>query len=178
MKIAVYCGAECGKNQSYLDAATETGRWIASKKHTLIYGGGNTGLMGTVAKEVFSAGCEVIAVIPQNVEFIASRLQPFATKIIKTVDMSERKHKMLEEADAFIALPGGIGTLDEISEVMTLTKIGVFNKKSVLFNKDGFYEPLKNLFQKMIDSAFMTNENLSHVIFAKNTAEIENFLQN
>ena len=134
MKIAVYCASEFGKEEIYTEAAKELGQWIGRTKHTLVYGG-ESGLMGTVAKEVHAAGCEVIGVVPGNVAFIKNRPQPYVTKLIFTEDMSERKRKMLELADVFIALPGGIGTLDEISETITLTKIGVFNKPSILFNK-------------------------------------------
>ena len=104
MKIAVYCASEFGKEELYTEAARELGQWIGASKHTLVYGGGESGLMGTVAKEVHDAGCEVIGVVPGNVAFIKNRPQPYVTKLILTEDMSERKRKMLELADVFISV--------------------------------------------------------------------------
>ena len=158
MKIAVYCASEFGKEELYTEAARELGQWIGASKHTLVYGGGESGLMGIVAKEVHDAGCEV-------------------TKLIFTEDMSERKRKMLELADVFIALPGGIGTLDEISETITLTKIGVFHKPSILFNRNGFYEPLKQMFQTMEDAGFLAEDKMKHVLFSDDLKEMEGFLR-
>lgn len=177
MKIAVYCGSGFGNNPVYGEAAVELGRWIGAKGHTLVYGGGDTGLMGIVAKEVHDSGRPVIGVVPSDVEFIASRPQPYCSEVIFTKDMSERKRKMSELADVFVALPGGIGTLDEISEVITLTKIGVFSKPSILFNKNGFYEAFKSLIATMEDSGFLLGEEMNHVLFASNVDEIEAFIK-
>lgn len=176
MKIAVYCGSDFG-DAIYTQAATELGKWIAAKGHTLIYGGGDAGLMGTVAKEVHDAGNEVVGVIPGNVPFIKGRPQPYVTKLITADNMSDRKQTMLELADVFIALPGGIGTLDEISEAITLTKIGVFDKKCVLFNKNGFYEPLKKMFQEMEQAGFLGKKSMDHVIFSADVEEIGAFIE-
>ena len=177
MKIAVYCASEFGKEELYTEAARKLGQWIGASKHTLVYGGGESGLMGTVAKEVHDAGCEVIGVVPGNVAFIKNRPQPYVTKLILTEDMSERKRKMLELADVFIALPGGMGTLDEISETITLTKIGVFHKPSILFNRNGFYEPLKQMFQTMEDAGFLAEDKMKHVLFSDDLKEMEGFLR-
>ena len=176
MKIAVYCGSDFGNNEEYTKAARELGQWIGKSKYTLIYGGGESGLMGAVAKEVHAAGSEVIGVIPGNVEFIKSRPQPYVTKLITTTNMSERKQKMLDLADVFIALPGGIGTLDEISEAITLTKIGVFQKPCVLFNRNSFYAPMKNMFEKMEQEGFWWKESMRHVLFSDHVDEIAAFI--
>ena len=90
MKIAVYCGSDFGNNEEYTKAARELGQWIGKGKHTLVYGGGESGLMGAVAKEVHAAGSEVIGVIPGNVEFIKSRPQPYVTKLITTTNISKK----------------------------------------------------------------------------------------
>ena len=177
MKIAVYCGSGNGNNPSYIEAARELGEWIGKNGHSLVYGGGESGLMGEVSKAAKENGAYVTGVIPFDVAFIANRPQPYCDEVIKTKNMSERKAKMLELSDAFVALPGGIGTLDEISEAVTLTKIGVQNKKSIFFNKDGFYEPLKKMFQKMIESEFMKNEDIEKVCFAEKVEQIEEFLK-
>lgn len=176
MKIAVYCGADAGSNPKFTEAAGELGRWIGSKGYSLVYGGGESGLMGVVAKEVFACGMPVFGVVPEDVPFILSRPQPYVTDLIVTENMSTRKQKMLELADAFIALPGGVGTLDEITEVITLTKIGVFGKKSVLFNREDFYEPLRDLFINMDKAGFLKDESMKHVLFSDDVEEIERFL--
>ena len=177
MKIAVYCGSDFGKYPVYTEAARELGRWIGKKGHSLVYGGGEAGLMGAISKEVYDAGCEVIGVIPGNVEFIKSRPQPFVTELIVTRDMSDRKAKMLELADVFIALPGGIGTLDEISEAITLTKIGVFDKPCVLFNRNGFYFSFSKMLEDMEDAGFLSADSMKHVLFSDDLEEIEEFIE-
>lgn len=176
MNIAVYCGSDFGTNPAFRSAAEELGRWIGKGSHTLVYGGGESGLMGVVAKEAYDAGCKVIGVLPGNVDFIKGRPQPYVTESIVTSNMSERKQKMLELADAYVALPGGVGTLDEISEVITLTKIGVFDKKSILFNREGFYEPLRKMLEEMEKAGFLLKESMQHVLFSDKLEEIEGFL--
>lgn len=177
MKIAVYCGSEFGNQPEYVRAARELGAWIGKHQYALVYGGGEAGLMGAVAGEAYDAGCEVIGVIPGNVEFIKNRPQPYVTELIITNHMSDRKQKMLELADVFIALPGGIGTLDEISEAITLTKIGVFHKPCILFNRNGFYEPLRKQFEEMKNADFLWDESMKHVLFSDDVKEIDTFIK-
>lgn len=176
MKIAVYCASVFGGNREYVKAARELGKWIGKSKHTLVYGGGESGLMGIVAEEVYAAGNEVIGVVPGNVEFINSRPQPYTTKLITTMDMSERKQKMVELADVFIALPGGIGTLDEISEAIVLTKIAELQKPCILFNRNNFYTPLQELLKKMDQAGFLWGDHIEHVLFSDHLNEIEAFI--
>ncbi len=178
MKIAVYCGSDFGTVHAYKEAATQLGQWIASSGNTLVYGGGDSGLMGETAKQVHSNGNQVIGVIPGNVGFIAERPQPYCTEVIITESMSARKQKMLDLADAFIALPGGTGTLDEITEALTLTKIGVFRKACIFFNRNGFYEPVKTMFAEMEKAGFLTPSSMSHVLFSDDPLEIEAFIKN
>lgn len=176
MKIAVFCGSGFGNNPVYIEGAKKLGKWIGDRKHTLIYGGGESGLMGVVAREVFEAGCPVIGVVPGNVDFIKSRPQPYVTELITAKNMSDRKEKMLESADAFIALPGGIGTLDEMSEAITLTKIGVFDKKCILFNQNGFYESFRNVLADMEKEGFIESGSMDYVLFSDDEDEIERFI--
>ncbi len=165
-----------GNNQAFQKAAEELGRWLGSSGHNLVYGGGESGLMGIVAKNAKAAGAKVTGVVPCDVDFIRSRPQPYCDETLFTATMSERKQKMLELADCFIALPGGIGTIDEISEVITLTKIGVFSKKSILFNTAGFYDSFRSLLNQMCASGFLKSEELTHVLFSDNLQEIGQFL--
>lgn len=177
MRIAVYCGSDFGNNPEFADAAKLLGRWIGESGNSLIYGGGDSGLMGTVAKEVHDLGAEVIGVVPGNVDFIKDRPHPYVSELIVTENMSSRKQTMLDKADAFVALPGGTGTIDEISEAITLTKIGVFDKKCILFNYDGFYEPFKQMFETMENAGFLKGEDMKHVLFASDIEEIEAFFK-
>ncbi len=176
MKIAVYCGSGFGNDPAYAEGAKHLGQWIGSKGHTLVYGGGEAGLMGSVARAVYEAGCPVIGVVPGDVEFIKSRPQPYVTELIEARNMSERKEKMLEIADAYIALPGGIGTLDEMSEAITLTKIGVWDKKCILFNQNGFYESFKRVIEDMVAAGFIRAASMGHVLFSADVDEIEAFI--
>ncbi|MCQ2612624.1 MAG: TIGR00730 family Rossman fold protein [Treponemataceae bacterium] len=176
MTIAVYCGSGCGNDPCFQKAAESLGRWIGECGHSLVYGGGESGLMGLVAKNAKNSGAKVTGVIPSDVEFIRSRPQPYCDETVFTENMGLRKQKMFELADCFVALPGGIGTVDEISEVITLTKIGVFNKKSVLFNTKGFYDPFRTLLQKMCESGFLKPEEIEHVLFSDNLEEIGRWL--
>ncbi|MCQ2506832.1 MAG: TIGR00730 family Rossman fold protein [Lachnospiraceae bacterium] len=176
MKVAVYCGVGIGNNPAYKEGAVRLGKWISNHHYTLVYGGGDSGLMGVIASEVFKAGCPVIGVVPGDVEFIKNRPQPYVTELITARNMSERKEKMLNLSDVFIALPGGIGTLDEITEVITLTKIGVFDKKCILFNQDGFYEPFRKMLQDMEKEGFIEAEAMKHVLFSSDVEEIEKFI--
>lgn len=177
MKIAVYCGSGIGNNPNFVSKTEKLGKWIRENGHSLIYGGGDEGLMGCIAKEVFKGGNEVIGVLPGDIGFICSRPQPYCTKVIVAKNMNERKQEMLDLADAFIALPGGIGTLDEMSEAITLTKIGKFNKKCILYDVDSFYSTFKLVLDTMITNEFLRKEECEHVLFSDNIDEIESFLQ-
>ena len=150
---------------------------MARSGHTLIFGGGNIGLMGAVARAAFENGGQVVGVLPADIDFIASRPQPYCTEIRMEPDMVARKRRMLALADAFITLPGGIGTLDEITEGMTLTKIDYFRKPAVLFNVKGFYEPFRQMLAGMIHHGFLTEGDISRVLFSDSLTEIERFLQ-
>lgn len=176
MNIAVYCASTDGASPAFRQAAAALGRWIGQQGHTLVYGGGESGLMGILAHEAFSAGTRVVGVLPGNVPFICARPQPWCTEVITMPDMATRKSKMLELADAFIALPGGIGTLDEITEAITLTKIGVFSKPAVMFNAAGFYEPFRAMLQTMRDADYLGPNDMDHVLFSDDITDIEAFL--
>ena len=177
MKIAVYCGSGFGNDEAYRRAADALGAWLAHNGHTLVYGGGDDGLMGVVAKAAYSGGVPVIGALPGNVAFICERPQPYCTEVITCADMNARKRKMLELADAFIALPGGIGTIDEVSEVITLTKIGVFNKPVVLYNEKSFYEPFRDMLTMMQQTGFIGKNELDFVLYSSDLDEIGSFLK-
>lgn len=140
-RIAVFCGASSGVNETYVRAAHEVGRNLAARGLTLVYGGGHTGLMGVLADAALAAGGTVIGVIPQSLvdrEIAHSGL----SRLEVVPDMLTRKARMAALADAFIALPGGYGTLDELFEMLTWTQIGVQAKPCGVLNVDGYYDAL------------------------------------
>lgn len=149
MKITVYCSASDGCNPDYIKAADELGKWIGKNGHSLIFGASYTGLMGTVCKAALAAGAEVTGVVP-DIPMIAKRKSTNLTKTLYTGSMSERKTVMMDLAEAYIALPGGPGTLDELSEVLCLKSIGVIDKPIILFNVNGFYNGFSSFLQTMV----------------------------
>lgn len=175
MKICVFCGSAAGHDECYSRWAEELGSWIGSGGHTLVYGGAKAGLMGILADRVLACGGKVIGVIP-DVELIQSRRHTGLTETIETGSMSDRKAKMIEISDAFIALPGGPGTLDEITDVVTLTRIGVNKKPLVLFDGNGYYRPLKAVFDAMLDAGFADACDFSNLLFSSDWKAIGQFI--
>ena len=174
MNIAVYCGSSAGSKEAYTIGAVALGMWIAENGHTLVYGGARGGLMGTIANSVLSNGGKVIGVLPQ-VESIQNRRHQFLTEYIDTKDM-ERKAKMIELADAYIALPGGPGTLDELSDIISLQRLHINENPCILYDIDGFYQPLKAFFEEMQTSGFAAKEDFNRVLISKDLSEIETFI--
>lgn len=175
MNIAVYLGSTSGNKDEFSFAAKSFGRWIGGNGHTLVYGGANRGLMGDMADAVLESGGKVIGVIP-DVDRIQERKHDGLTQLIETSSMADRKSKMIELADAFVALPGGIGTLDEITEVMSLSSLDIVSGKIILFNTDGYYDPLKKVLENIIDNGFGKKEYFEKVLFSDDIEEIAGFL--
>lgn len=176
MKITVYCGSRLGKGEKYIDCAKEVGLWIAKNGHSLVYGGGKVGLMGTVANTVLENKGQVLGVIPtflMKKEVFHDGLTE--TSVVET--MSERKYRMIQEGDAFIALPGGLGTLEELAEVLSWARIGQNDKPCILYNLDGYYNPLKTLFATMADQGFLPEEDAEDIFFAQSIEEVEAYIR-
>ena len=146
--LCVFCGSGCGTDPTFADAARQFGKILAEKRVGLVYGGGSLGLMGTLAMSVLDHGGRVTGVIP---EFLTGRehVMARAQEIIVTRDMHERKRIMFERADAFVALPGGLGTLEELVEQMTWAQLGRHKKPILVANINGFWEPLLALVAHM-----------------------------
>ncbi len=162
MHICVYCGSRVGSNAQYAAVARELGAWIAAEGHTLVYGGGGVGLMDAVATGALMQGGSVIGVIPQFL-IDAEELKPELVDVRVTQTMAERKTMMIELSDAFIALPGGPGTVEEISEVMSQCKLGHFDGPCVLFNVDGFYDALAAAYDMQVTCGFSTPEQRAYL---------------
>ena len=142
MRITVFCGANNGKSELYKENAIELGKWIANKNHTLVYGGGKIGLMGVIADTVLENSGEVIGIMPQ---FLVDReiSHKGITEFVIVDDMSERKTQLVDLGDAFIALPGGPGTLEEISQVISWVRVGKKDAPCILMNVNGYYDFLE-----------------------------------
>ncbi len=175
MNITVYLGANEGNDPCLQNAVRELGTWIGNSGNALVYGGSISGLMGVIADSVLSAGGEATGVEPQF--FIESEFQHDGlTKLIVTKNMPERKNKMIELGDAFIAFPGGTGTLEEIAEVMSMVSMKSLNAPCILYNLNGYYNALKALLDHMIEKGLSSKERQEGIYFAENLEEIKQIL--
>lgn len=177
MKITVFLGSSCGNDPAYEKAAAELGTWIGENGHTLIYGGASVGLMGILANAVLSHHGKVTGVMPQFM-VDGHKNHSSLTEFRITADMTERKKILLEEGDAFIAMPGGPGTLEEISDAISSVRLGLMCKPCLLYNLHHYYEPLKGLFENMISSGFVRKEEIKEISFPENLKEIAGILNN
>ena len=152
--VCVYCGSGPGTNPHFVEAAQAFGKTLAASGVGLVYGGGSIGLMGAVAAATLEHGGRVTGIIP---DFLVKRERAMtgAQEMIVTHDMHERKRLMFERSDAFVALPGGIGTLEELVEQLTWQQLGRHSKPILLANIDGFWEPLMDLLAHMRSTAFI-----------------------
>jgi uncharacterized protein (TIGR00730 family) len=155
--ICVYCGSSPGNDPSFAASATAFGKILGQSRVSLVYGGGSRGIMGAISKSVHEHGGRVIGVIP---EFLRVRELAYtkADEMVVTRDMHERKQIMFERADAFVALPGGIGTLEELVEQLTWTQLGRHKKPVLLANIKGFWEPLIELLDHMRSLGFIHSD--------------------
>lgn len=164
MRICVFCGSSSGKNEVYVDAARALGTTLAANGIDLVYGGGRVGLMGEIADAVLRAGGTVIGVMPRALverEIQHTRL----TQLHTVASMHERKTKMAEMADGFIALPGGAGTLEEIFEQWTWAQLGIHHKPCGFLNTNGYFDPLRNMIGRMTGEGFLRPEHAGMLIF-------------
>ena len=152
--LCVYCGANPGAAPAYAEAARQLGAAMADAGVRLVYGGGSVGLMGIVARAVMTNGGNVTGIIPQFLKDREVMLREVPDLIV-TADMHERKRLMFQRSDAFIALPGGIGTLEEVVEVMTWAQLDQHAKPVMILNIDGFWNPLIELFRRMAAEGFL-----------------------
>ncbi len=166
MNIAVYLGSRPGDSPKYSEMTRALGKWIGKNGFTLVYGGSAQGLMGALADSTLASGGEVIGILP-NVKEIMDVKQPGLTKYIYTASVAERRSRMIELADAFVTLPGGLGTLDEISEVLSLMSLDLLWQPVVFLGANGYYEPLRKLFRHIIDTGFSDRAYYKHVLFTE-----------
>lgn len=176
MNITVYLGANEGNDPSIAESARELGAWIGKSGNNLVYGGSKVGLMGILAESALDAGAQVTGVEPQF--FIDQAVQlDTITRLIVTDTMADRKAKMIELGDAFIAFPGGTGTLEEISEIMSKVSLKQLAAPCILYNLNGYYDHLKALLAHMIDMGLSTPERQEGIYFAEMLDDIRAILK-
>ncbi|WP_297582165.1 TIGR00730 family Rossman fold protein [Roseibium sp.] len=175
--VCVYCGSSFGSDPSHEASATRLGQLIAEAGLRLVYGGGSVGLMGTVANAALESGGDVTGIIPRFLEKREVMLDTLEDLII-TKDMHERKHLMFQKSDAFIALPGGIGTLEEAVEMMTWAQLGQHKKPVLLANINGFWSPLLELFDHMRAQGYIRPETEIPYLVANKIEDILPMLSN
>ena len=169
--ICVYCGSGPGSNPRFIEAAIALGKVLAENRIRLVYGGGSLGLMGSVATSVLDHGGTVTGIIP---DFLTSRENALTRvqELVVTPDMHERKRLMFERSDAFVALPGGVGTLEELVEQLTWKQLGRHTKPILLANVDGFWEPLLALLAHMRATQFIRPSLAVDVLKAERVEDI------
>ena len=174
--ICVYCSSSDRLDAKYYASAEALGRAMAARGWGLVYGGGKVGLMGALARTVKAGGGRVVGVIPQ---FMCDKELAYdeADELVTVITMRERKMLMESRADAFVALPGGWGTLEEIMEILTLRQLDVIRKPCVFLNQDGFYDELFRFFGKMVEERFNKPTNLSLFEVARTVDETVAFLE-
>lgn len=175
MNIAIYCGSSFGKGDEYKIHAQNVVKYLKQKNDSIVYGGSESGIMGVVSNEAIALDMNVTGVITNRL----ATLEKENTKlkdIIKVETIRERKQVMLEKSDAFLVLPGGLGTFDEIFEVLTLIQIGEINKPCAFLNVHGYYDKLKEFLYSCVDQGFIQKRFIDMITFDSDIAKIhENF---
>lgn len=171
MNICIFCGANTGNSPEIIEQVNVLMSLLIAQEAKLIYGGGKTGLMGLIANQFLAADRPVIGVRPEKL-IQDEDAHPGITQMFVVRDMFERKAKMMELADVFIALPGGTGTLDEIIEVYTQVKIGFTNKLCTVLNTGDFYEGLQILFDRMVNTGYLKENDRSLLYFHSTPASL------
>lgn len=166
MNVCIFCGSSSGNNPIYSEQARALAVALVNSNCSLVYGGGNIGLMGTLADEVLSHGGKVIGVIP---DFLMQKElgHPGISQLEIVTSMHERKKRMADLSDAFVALPGGWGTLDELAEILTWQQLNLISKPIGLLNVNNYFDPLLIQMNKMVTEGFLRVENLDRLIIEK-----------
>ncbi|MED6184415.1 Cytokinin riboside 5'-monophosphate phosphoribohydrolase log1 [Stylosanthes scabra] len=168
-RVCVFCGTSPGKNPSYQIAAIQLGKQLVERNIDLVYGGGSIGLMGLISQVVFHGGRHVLGIIPKTL--MPREITGETVGEVRAVSgMHQRKAEMARQADAFIALPGGYGTLEELLEVITWAQLGIHDKPVGLLNVDGYYNSLLSFMDKAVDEGFITPA-ARHIIVSAHTAQ-------
>jgi len=175
--VCVFCASSTQVPQCYLDDASLLGQLLAAEGIAVTYGGGSVGLMGALAEAVLRQQGTLIGVIPKFMMELEWG-NPNATRLIVTTDMAERKRKMIEHADAIVVLPGGTGTLEELAEVLSMKKLGLFRHPVVLVNTEGFFDLFVQWIKRMIKDNFLHPAHLEMVSVVNSPSEVIDAIKN
>ena len=176
-KICVFCGSSSGNDPKISEAAVKLGEMFAERNITLVYGAGKIGVMGTIAQSVLDNQGKVIGIIPN---FLKTKevVHLGLTELVTTDNMHERKLKMQEASDGFITLPGGMGTLEELFEIITWLQLGLHNKPIGILNINGFYNDLINLLKNMVSKGFLSEDNYNLLLVDTDIEQLLKKMQN
>ncbi|KAL0379876.1 UNVERIFIED_CONTAM: putative cytokinin riboside 5'-monophosphate phosphoribohydrolase LOGL10 [Sesamum angustifolium] len=176
-RICVFCGSRKGHKSSFAHAALHLGKQLAERKIDLVYGGGSVGLMGLVSKTVFDGGCHVLGVIPKALMTQEMICGESVGELRIVEDMHQRKAEMAKNADAFIALPGGYGTMEELLEILCWSQLGIHHKPVGLLNVDGYYNSLLALFDKGVEEGFIPHSARNILVLADSPDHLINKME-
>ncbi|MFM7193693.1 MAG: TIGR00730 family Rossman fold protein [Bacteroidota bacterium] len=171
MNICVFCGSGSGNDPVFIEAARELGTHMAKEGHGLVYGGADIGLMGAIADAVLAGGGTVIGIIPSFL-FDREIAHRGISELIVVGSMHERKKRMAEKADAFVALPGGWGTLDELAEILTWKQLHLISAPVAILNTAGYYDHLLAAMKEMVAKGFLSSDNLTGVQVSASPSEL------
>ena len=173
--VCVFCGSKSGNNITYLKLANTLGKKLAERNFNVIYGGGNSGLMGELAEGVLEKNGSLISVIPK---FLKNKMNIIKSKKeIVTKDLFDRKSIMIKKSDFFIALPGGFGTLDEVFELISLNQLALIDKKIIILDINNFWHSLKNLIKDLKKNGFLYTNKNSNIIFKNSISKTIGFIE-
>ena len=169
--ISIFCGAHEGKNPAYAKAAKLVAEYIAKKGINVVFGGGNVGLMKIISDTALDNGVKVLGISLKSLHAL-ELANPRLDEIVVSETLLDRKDKFMSRSDAFIVLPGGVGSLDELAEIMASNQLGIINKPVGILNTEGYYNDLLKWFSKAVDEGFISSENLKELLVSNSPEEL------
>ena len=175
--ISIFCGAHEGKNPEYAKAAKSIAESIAKKGINIVFGGGNVGLMKIISDTALDNGVEVLGISLKSLHAL-ELVNPRVDEIVVADTLLDRKDEFTSRSDAFIVLPGGVGSLDELAEIMASNQLGIINIPVGILNTEGYYDHLLNWFDKAVDEGFISSKNLDELLVADSPEELIDMITN
>ena len=175
--ISIFCGAHKGKNPKYAESAKTIAKYIAKKNINIVFGGGNVGLMKIISDTAIDNGVEVLGISLKSLHAL-ELANPRLKEIVVSDTLLNRKHEFISRSDAFIVLPGGVGSLDELAEIMASNQLGIINKPIGILNTDGYYNHLLKWFDKAADEGFISSANLKELIVSDDPCKLVEMVVN
>ncbi len=175
--ISIFCGAHKGRNPEYAKAAESIAKAIAKKGINIVFGGGNVGLMKIISDTAIDNGVEVLGISLKSLHAL-ELVNPRVDEIVVSDTLLDRKDEFMSRSDAFIVLPGGVGSLDELVEIMASNQLGIINKPVGILNTEGYYDHLLNWFNKAVDEGFISSKNLDELLVADSPDELIDMITN